>query len=129
MKRRSLYLSIVCLLATCESALAQAPGIIYTWNGTGDVRGWVETTGFGVISNTTAGQLTLVEGDPLDPGSNTGPHVVIRDSYQRRLESSVANGGLDVTGLSYLEFDIAHNSPTGTINVQFFAKRRRTIPI
>ena len=29
-------------------------------------------------------------------------------------------GGLDVTGLQYIEIDVGHNHPTGTVNVQFF---------
>jgi hypothetical protein len=59
-------------------------------------------------------------GDEIDPNI-VGGALVIRDGHNRRLESSLAQGGLDVTGLEALEIDLAHNSE-GTVNAQFYVQ-------
>jgi hypothetical protein len=109
-------------LAVCGTATAQTPGVLYSWNGPSDVDGW-ETEGSSnetILTNTTPGVLTATEmGDALDPLIVGGP-VVIRDGHNRRTESSTEQGGLDLTGLDFLEIDIAHNHPTGTVDVQFY---------
>ena len=110
--------------AICGLANAQSPGVLYTWSGTGDIRDWASTSENNLnsttVANTIAGELTVTElGDPIlhDPGGR----IVIRDGFNRRLESSTAQGGLDVTGLSFIELDVAHNG-TGNVNVQFFSQ-------
>ncbi|MFO0788163.1 MAG: hypothetical protein U0805_01820 [Pirellulales bacterium] len=111
--------TLAVLFSTC-SALAQSPGTLYTWAGTGDIADWASSgTNLATLANATAGQLTVTEmGDELDP-SIKGGALVIRDGFNRRLEASTAQGGLDVTGLDALEVDLQHNG-TGPVNVQFF---------
>jgi hypothetical protein len=118
---RRFILAIAALAGCASSATAQTPGVLYTWSGTGNVHEWVggSAGNAATVSNSTAGQLTVVEmGDPLEPFDPGGTHV-IRDGFNRRLESSIEQGGLDVWGLEALEIDLMHNG-SGNIDVQFF---------
>jgi hypothetical protein len=120
----------VCLLF-CSSAFAQLPSTIYTWPGTGNTQGWVEdangSVSFATVANTTAGELTITEvGDEFDQGCNAtscpeffGKSILVRDDYDRVRESSSASGGLDLTGLQFVEMDIKHNG-TGNVSIQPF---------
>jgi hypothetical protein len=112
----------------CTSANAQLPSTIYTWPGTGDVRQWASDSGsvsFSTLNNNTAGELTIEEkGDEFQPGCGPtvcpefyGRSILIRDSYDRVRESSLAGGGLDLTGLQFIEMDIKHNG-TGDVQIQ-----------
>lgn len=122
--RSSVLFGVAIALSSSSVVFAQAPGVLYTWPGTGNVAGWTDGGGpnFGAISNSTAGQMTITEsGDALDPSSSVGAEMKFHDS--RPLEAFPSEGGgLDLTGLSYIEMDISHNSPTATVNVQFFAQ-------
>jgi hypothetical protein len=122
--RSSVLLSMAIAFSSYGVVFAQAPGVLYTWNGTGNVQGWTDGGGpnYGALSNAIAGQLTITEsGDALDPSSHIGDEVKLHNS--RPLEAFPnEGGGLDLTGLSYIEMDINHNSPTATVNVQFFAQ-------
>jgi hypothetical protein len=100
--------------------MGQSPGPIYTWNGTANVQQWALNfggTGAGVsLSNTIPGELTITETGT--PGASIAPS----DGANRIRESStVASGGLDLTGLTSLQFDIGHNG-TAPINVQFYVQ-------
>jgi len=110
---------LMCLGALLSfDAHAQGPGALYTWAGTGDVRGWVKNFGDNTVtlSNTIAGELTITE------TGGAGASLAMSDGPNRVRESSTgASGGLDLTGLSYLEFDIGHNG-AGSINVQFYVQ-------
>jgi hypothetical protein len=123
MARSRILLAVLGMLICCTVASAQSPGVLYTWPGTGNIADWTADGGnFTVLSNSTPGQLTATEmGDQLDP-TIVGGEVFIHDSFQRRLESSTDIGGLDLTGLSYIEMDISHNNPTATVNVQFYSQ-------
>ncbi len=122
--RRSALFGVAIALSGYSVVFAQAPGVLYTWPGTGNVAGWTDGGGpnFGAISNSIAGQMTITEsGDALDPSSSVGAEMKFHNS--RPLEAFPnEGGGLDLTGLSYIEMDISHNSPTATVNVQFFAQ-------
>src|SRR5436309_2821483 len=122
--RSSVLLGVAFALVGYGEVSAQAPGVLYTWNGTGNVAGWVDGAGpnFGAVSNNIPGQLTVTEsGDALDPSAHVGDEVKLHNS--RPLEAFPnEGGGLDLTGLSYIEMDISHNSPTATVNVQAFAQ-------
>lgn len=98
-------------------AQAQLPGVLYTWNGTGNIQQWKQNfgTNLSLLDNLTAGQLTIIETGPV-----TG-EMSISDDANRRLESSTAGGGLDLTGLSSLEFDLGH-SGANPVNVQFYVQ-------
>ena len=111
----SLFVSLVACVALSCTAFAQSPGVLYTWDGTGDVQQWKKNFGTNdvLLDNNIAGQLRIVEiGSP-------GSDVALTDNANKRLESSTATGGLDLTGLEYLEFDLGH-SGAGDIDVQFY---------
>lgn len=113
---------LVVLSTVAGVASGQSPGVIYTWAGTGNVQQWVATgdTNIATVANVVDGELTITEtGDSVfgDPGGT----FVIRDDFNRRLESSTATGGLDLTGLEFIEIDLAHNG-VGNVSVQFFTQ-------
>lgn len=116
--RRVLFASLVVIsLTTCSGLLAQSPSALYTWDGTGDTRGWVRNFGATdvTLSNGNAGELTITE-------ATGGLGAAISDGANRvRERSSTASGGLDLTGLDFLEFDIGHTGASA-INVQFFVQ-------
>jgi hypothetical protein len=104
-------------LAYGASAYAQAPGVLYTWGGTGDILQWKKNFGTNdaFLDNSIAGELTLFE-----IGGTAGEDIAFSDDSNRRFESSTAGtGGLDLTGLDFLEWDLGH-SGGGDIDVQFF---------
>lgn len=109
--------TLVAAFAWGNVAQAQLPGVLYTWNGTGNIQQWKQNfgTNLGLLDNLTAGQLTIIETGPV-----TG-EMSISDDANRRLESNTAGGGLDLTGLSSLEFDLGH-SGANPVNVQFYVQ-------
>jgi hypothetical protein len=122
MSQSRLFLAVLVMMVGCGSAAAQTAGVLYTWPGTGNIADWQSSgTNLTTLSNTTAGQLTVTEmGDELDSTIVGGP-VVIQDGYNRRRDSSTDQGGLDLTGLDYLEIDVSHTG-TSNVNVQFFVQ-------
>jgi hypothetical protein len=113
-------------------AHAQLPSVIYTWSGTGNTRGWFldnVSTSYAVPSNTVAGQLTITElGDEFDPGCDQlacpqfyGRSITVQDHWDLIREGSNGSGGLDLTGLQFVELDVAHNG-TGDVQVQPFLR-------
>ncbi|MEX2091115.1 MAG: PEP-CTERM sorting domain-containing protein [Pirellulales bacterium] len=63
-----------------------------------------------------AGQLTIAE------TTATGTTFTLRDDFNRIRElTSDGSGGLDLTGLDFLEYDLSHTG-AGTVNVQFFVQ-------
>ncbi|MBL9161854.1 MAG: PEP-CTERM sorting domain-containing protein [Planctomycetaceae bacterium] len=116
--RRATQLAIaIAALAWGSIAHAQLPGVLYTWNGTGNIQQWKQNFGsnLGLLDNLTAGQLTIIETGPVSA------EMSISDDANRRLESSTAGGGLDLTGLDFLEFDLGHSGPN-PVNVQFYVQ-------
>lgn len=101
-----------------HTAHAQSPQVLYTWEGTGNVQDWARNFGDNTVTldNNTPGILTITEtGTP-------GAGVAIRDGFNRIIEASTgASGGLDLTGLDFLEFDLGHNG-VGPVNVQFYVQ-------
>jgi len=114
---------MVVLSAVAGVASAQSPGVLYTFPGTGNTQLWLSDGSNQVnqttLTNNIAGQLTVTEmGDAFgDPGGN----ITIHEGLNRRWENSEATGGLDVTGLSFLEIDVAHNG-AGNVSVQFYVQ-------
>ncbi|MBC8106428.1 MAG: PEP-CTERM sorting domain-containing protein [Anaerolineae bacterium] len=123
LSRRVLSTSFAALLiAPCAAALAQSAGPIYTWDNSGNptpnIEAWAKNFGANTVTldNNVAGELTVIE------SGGAGQDVAITDGANRVRESSTAaSGGTDLTGLSYLEFDLGHNG-TGPVNVQFFVQ-------
>lgn len=104
-----------------SSAHAQSAGSLYSWAGTGDIRAWIRSFGgtntTATLENATAGALTITEN-----GSAAGGTQAFSDGFNRIRESSTASsGGLDLTGLSSLNWRFGHNG-TSNINVQFFVQ-------
>jgi len=121
MRRTFLLFATVILLWT-GTTVAQTPGVLYTWPGTGNTQDWLRSGSANstTLTNTIAGQLTVTEmGDALDPDIKGGPHVFY-DHDNFRSEASDDWGGLDLTGLDYIEIDVGHNHLIDTVNVQFF---------
>jgi len=133
MTRRRFFLAALVVLVGCSFANAQTAGVLYTWNGTGNVQLWgdgndhpdppsVGRTGGPngtTVRNDFPGELTITElGDTLDPAIK-GEAWVIQDHFNKRLESSPEIGGLDLTGLDFIEMDVKHTG-TGNVNVQMF---------
>jgi len=112
-----LAVTVVAALAWGNVAQAQLPGVLYTWSGTGNIQQWKQNfgTNIGTLANTIDGELTITETGPLSG------EMSISDDSNRRLESSTAGGGLDLTGLDFLEFDLGHNG-ANAVNVQFYVQ-------
>jgi hypothetical protein len=117
-----LLAGIICAAAFFSApAKGQSPGPIYTWEGTGDVQGWVKNFGANsvVLDNVVDGELRITE---TGIGAAAGATVAISDGPNRVRESSVfAAGGTDLTGLEFLEFELGH-SGEGVIDVQFYVQ-------
>ena len=115
-------LALVCLWVLSPfDVRAQSPGALYSWGGTGDIRQWFRNFGAAgssaTLDNSIAGELNLIE-----TSGTAGASQAFTDDFNRVRElPSGASGGLDVTGLSYLQFDLGHNG-LGNINVQFFVQ-------
>src|SRR5215212_4363821 len=101
---------------------AQTPGVLYTWPaGTQD---WFKNFGDPSTSATLAnsgGALQITETSTAAGGSQafTDGFNTIRDASA--LFGSGCCGGIDLTGLSSLQFDMGHNGPN-PVNVQFFTQ-------
>ena len=114
-------LALAAILSLATITRAQTPGTLYTFGaGTSD---WFKNfgTGTATLSN-SAGSLLITEtsatagtGAAWSDGFNT-----IRDNPNPPFTSGCC-GGLDLTGLSTLEFDLGH-SGVGPINVQVFTQ-------
>ncbi len=122
--RRLRLISLIAVLVSGSAALGQSPGVLYTWDGTGNVHDWVSSTENGAnattIDNNTAGQLTVTElGDQIlgDPGGL----IYIHDGYNRIRDNNTVQGGLDVTGLDAIEIDLERDG-TGDVQVQFYVQ-------
>jgi hypothetical protein len=120
--RRVLFTSFVALsLAICSTASAQSPSAIYSWDGSPNVEQWARSFGATdtsmTLDNTTPGVLTLTETSVAAGGSQA-----FSDGFNRVREAYPSSaGGLDLTGLDYLEFDIGHNG-SAPINAQFYVQ-------
>ncbi len=114
------FLALVCLWGLSPfDGRAQTPGVLYTWPS--GVTDWFRNFGAANTSGTLAnsgGALQIAETSATAGGSQafTDGFNTIRDAFP-----SGSAGGLDVTGLSSLQFDIGHNG-VGNINVQFFTQ-------
>ena len=110
--------AVITLWATCGPAMGQVASPLYTWPGTGDTAQWFRAFGTNTVTlaNTTPGELTITEtGTP-------GTTVAVSDDFNRVRETPAGpSGGLDLTGLSSLQFEIGHNG-AGNIPVQFYVQ-------
>ena len=112
------WVMCVCMAALlgllCVSpALAQTPGVLYTWDQSyGDavgpsVEGWYSDAGNITLDNDTDGALTITES-----AAAATDGFYLNDGWNAINEGNGgANfGGLDLTGLSAIQFTIGHSS-------------------
>jgi len=116
-----LALTVVLGLATVTRA--QTPGTLYTFGG-GTTSDWFKNFGGGSTSATlsnSGGALQIVETSATIGGTQafSDGFNTIRDTPP--VFGSGCCGGIDLTGLSTLEFDLGHNG-VGNVNVQFFTQ-------
>jgi hypothetical protein len=120
LRRLTTFFALVGLSLFGSRALAQTPGVLYSWNPAG-VQDWFKNFGGGTgnLAN-PGGALTIAEtsatagtGAAWSDGFNT-----IRDVAPF---TSGCCGGIDLTGLASLEFDIGQ-SGSNPVNVQFFTQ-------
>ncbi len=107
--------SLLLGLFSWSHAGAQSPSVLYTWEVPNDVAEWAKNFGDNTVllDNNIPGELRIIEtGAP-------GEDIAIKDGDNRVRESSTASGGLDLTGLEFLEFDLGHNG-SGSVDVQFY---------
>jgi hypothetical protein len=104
---------------------AQSPSVLYTFDNTGNampnIENWIKNHagGTSILDNITPGVLTITE---TGVGPNAGVTQAWSDGFNRVRESATAaSGGLDLTGLDYLEFDLGH-SGAGNILTQFYVQ-------
>jgi len=95
--------------------------MVYTWNGTGNTEQWFRNFGAAgssaTLANTIPGELTVAE-----TSGTPGASQAFSDDFNRVRELPTGpSGGLDLTGLSFLQFDIGQNG-AGNISVQFFVQ-------
>src|SRR3954451_9573564 len=122
MKSRQQLITTLILAAACigaSNASAQTPGVLYTFpSGTQD---WFKNfgAGTGTLGN-SGGALTITEtsATPGTAAAWTDGLNTIRDNAPFTIGCC---GGIDLTGLSALEFDLGHNG-ANPVNVQFFTQ-------
>jgi len=110
MKSRQQLITTLILAAACigaSNASAQTPGVLYTFpSGTQD---WFKNfgAGTGTLGN-SGGALTITEtsATPGTAAAWTDGFNTIRDNAPFTIGCC---GGIDLTGLSALEFDLGHN--------------------
>ena len=116
-QQRFLVLAAMLCVGIASSAAGQSPSVLYTFDGPPSIEDWIKGFGTNTVtfSNSIVGELTVVETGA--PGST----VAISDGFNRIRESSTVTGGLDLTGLDYLQFDVGHNG-ANNVNVQFYVQ-------
>ena len=118
-------LAVVLGLGLATTAMGQLPSTLYTWDNSGNaapnVEAWVRNFGAAstsaTLDNSIFGELRIIETSATVGGSQafTDGANRVREAY------TASSGGTDLTGLSFLEFDLGHNG-AGNINVQFFVQ-------
>jgi hypothetical protein len=103
-------------------AIAQTPATLYTWGAAGN-QDWFRNFGAGGTSATLSnpgGALQITETSATAGGSQA-----FSDGFNTIREgapfSAGCCGGLDLTGLDFLEFDLGHNG-VAPVDVQFFTQ-------
>jgi len=105
------------------NAMAQTPGVLYSWSSAG-AQDWFRNFGAANTSATLSnpgGALEILETSTAVGGSQafSDGFNSIRDTGAPF--SSGCCGGIDLTGLSSLQFDLGHNG-ANPVNVQFFTQ-------
>ena len=111
-------LALTSLVASSVHLSAQTPGVIYSWTPAG-VQDWFKNFGAGTATLSNPGGLLQI----LETSATAGTGAAFSDGFNTARESfGIGNaGGLDLTGLTSLQFVMGHNG-VGNINVQFFTQ-------
>jgi len=108
----------VSLLVTQSNA--QTPGVLYSWAPAG-VQDWFHNFGSGTETLANSGGALQI----TETSATAGASIAISDGFNTIRDiapfGSGCCGGIDLTGLSALEFDMSQNG-SGPINVQFFTQ-------
>lgn len=122
LSRAGAGLALLCAgcLYTPSTAHGQLPSTLYSWQSApNNIQEWKFAFGGGAsatLTNSVAGELTIQETSPT-----IGASFAFSDGGNRVRETSQSNGGTDLTGLDWLEYEIGHNG-SGPINVQFYTQ-------
>jgi len=117
------FFALVGLSLLMPNASAQTPGVLYSWNPAG-VQDWNRAFGAASTSATlanTGGTLEITETSATAGGSQA-----FSDGFNSIRDTGApfsigCCGGIDLTGLTSLQFDLGHNG-TAPINVQFYTQ-------
>src|SRR5262245_58917750 len=117
------FFALASLLVLCAPyASAQTPAVLYTWSSAG-TQDWFKNFGAANTSATLAnpgGALEITETSTALGGSQA-----FSDGFNSSREGvpfgSGCCGGIDLTGLTSLQFDLGHNG-TNPVNVQCFTQ-------
>jgi hypothetical protein len=109
-------------ISPLHNANAQTPGVLYTWES--GVQDWSRSFGAAdtsaTLANSGVGDLVITETSTAAGGSQA-----FSDGFNTIREGAPFSigccGGLDLTGLSSLEFVLGHNG-VGNVNVQFYTQ-------
>src|SRR5438270_10419765 len=117
------FFTLIGLSLSLSNASAQTPGVLYSWNPAG-VQDWFRNFGGASTSATlanTGGALQITETSAAAGGSQA-----FSDGFNSIRDTGApfslgCCGGIDLTGLSSLQFDMGHHGPN-PVNVQFFTQ-------
>src|SRR4051812_42631679 len=115
----STFVALLGVVSYTSSANAQTPGVLYTWgSGTSD---WFKNfgTGTGTLSS-SGGALSIAE-TSATPGTGAAWSDGFNTISDVAPFTTGCCGGIDLTGLSSLQFDLGHSGPN-PVNVQFFTQ-------
>jgi hypothetical protein len=114
------FFALAGLSCLIPNASAQTPGVLYSWSPAG-VQDWFQNFGAGSATLANSGgalQITETSATPGTGAAFSDGFNTIRDVAPF---TSGCCGGLDLTGLSSLAFDMGQNG-SGPVNVQFFTQ-------
>lgn len=109
---RRAFLAVAAFAATA-AGWAQSPRVLNTFDS--GTEGWDVNFGDVIPPPTAAGGALLF--------TTAGLETALSDNFNNATASFAPGaGGVDFTGLSSLEFDLAYDGPDATITVEFFAQ-------
>ncbi len=117
---RPLFFAVM-LSSSLQLATAQTPGVIYTWGGS-TVEDWFHNFGAGTANLANSGGAFQI----TETSATAGTGAAYSDGFNTIHDASAlfpsgSAGGLDLTGLTSLQFDIGQNG-SAPVSVQFFTQ-------
>jgi hypothetical protein len=102
------------------NARAQTPGVLYSWNSAG-VQDWFKNFGAGTATLANPGGALEITETSATPGTGAAWSDGFNTIRDNAPFTSNCCGGLDLTGLTSMQFDLGHNGPN-PVNIQFFTQ-------